>query len=250
MWRPSPQEVTAVRQSHDFWYPHHGHAQDQRADEVDGRLALTLMDFMECVEEICPTDDPQQETKDLGEGNKTKHDTFRKTLLIFSDSWLTWLTDVPKNLKIKQFYLLAWNPRPFIWALWRQLVVQTRLQICVSRGVKVLQCSHRFEAVHDGHHDVAFVVLLEIEEVERWRHPKVDAGQPCQDRQLETLSEVGSICVERIIGYLYTTDIRQRRDIQFTPPSQMSRNLELRSQVRNMGQNPPKQGTEKWKKVV
>lgn len=38
--------------------------------------------------------------------------------------------------------------------------------------------SHRFESVHNGHHDVASVVLLEIEEVDGADSPKVDAWQP------------------------------------------------------------------------
>lgn len=62
--------------------------------------------------------------------------------------------------------------------------------------------SHRFESVHDGHHDVASVVPLEIEEVDGADSPKVDARQPWQDRELKTLRKVGPICVERLIGYL------------------------------------------------
>lgn len=38
--------------------------------------------------------------------------------------------------------------------------------------------AHRFEPVHNGHHDVASVVLLEIEEVDGADTPKVDARQP------------------------------------------------------------------------
>lgn len=38
--------------------------------------------------------------------------------------------------------------------------------------------SHRFESVHDGHHDVASVVPLEIEEIDGENNPKVDARQP------------------------------------------------------------------------
>lgn len=38
--------------------------------------------------------------------------------------------------------------------------------------------SHRFKSVHDGHHDVASVVPLEIEEVDGGDGPKVDARQP------------------------------------------------------------------------
>lgn len=38
--------------------------------------------------------------------------------------------------------------------------------------------SHRFESVHDGHHDVASVVPLEIEEIDGAHNPKVDARQP------------------------------------------------------------------------
>lgn len=38
--------------------------------------------------------------------------------------------------------------------------------------------SHRFESVHDGHHDVASVVPFEIEEVDGADSPKVDTRQP------------------------------------------------------------------------
>lgn len=38
--------------------------------------------------------------------------------------------------------------------------------------------SHRFEPIHNRHHDVSSVVPLEIEEVERADGPKVDAGDP------------------------------------------------------------------------
>lgn len=62
--------------------------------------------------------------------------------------------------------------------------------------------SHRFESVHGGHHDVASVVSLEIEEVDGADSPQVDAWQPWQDRELKTLWEVGPICVEGLIGYL------------------------------------------------
>jgi len=37
---------------------HHGHAQDQWGDEVDGRLGVTLPKLVECVEEIGPTHNP------------------------------------------------------------------------------------------------------------------------------------------------------------------------------------------------
>lgn len=38
--------------------------------------------------------------------------------------------------------------------------------------------SHRFEPVHNGHHDISSVVPLEIEEVDGAECPKVDAGEP------------------------------------------------------------------------
>lgn len=38
--------------------------------------------------------------------------------------------------------------------------------------------SHRFEPVHNGHHDISSVVPLEIEEVDGADCPKVDAGEP------------------------------------------------------------------------
>ena len=37
---------------------------------------------------------------------------------------------------------------------------------------------HRFEPVQNGHHDVAPVVPLEIEEVDGTDSPQVDARQP------------------------------------------------------------------------
>lgn len=71
--------------------------------------------------------------------------------------------------------------------------------------------SHRFESVHDGHHDVASVVPFEIEEVDGADSPKVDARQPWQDRELKTLGQVGPICVERLIGYLQRQHMEKTR---------------------------------------
>lgn len=49
------------------------------------------------------------------------------------------------------------------------------------------QFTHSFESVHDGHHNVSFVVSLEVKEVDGTSSPKIDAWQPCKDRELETL---------------------------------------------------------------
>lgn len=65
-----------------------------------------------------------------------------------------------------------------------------------------VRTSHRFEPVHNGHHDISSVVPLEIEEVDGADCPKVDAGEPWQDGELKTLREVRPVCVERLIGYL------------------------------------------------
>lgn len=44
---------------------HHGHSEHQGGDEEDRRLAVTLPQLVECVEEICPTHNPQEQTKHL-----------------------------------------------------------------------------------------------------------------------------------------------------------------------------------------
>lgn len=62
--------------------------------------------------------------------------------------------------------------------------------------------SHRFEPIHNRHHDVSSAVPLEIEEVDGADGPKVDAGDPWQDRELETLWQVWPVCVKRLIGHL------------------------------------------------
>lgn len=76
--------------------------------------------------------------------------------------------------------------------------------------------THRFDSVHNGHHDVASVVSLEIEEVDWADSPKIDAWQPWQDRELETLWQVGPFCVERQISYLqrHTTNGKLHLNLQ------------------------------------
>lgn len=52
---------------------------------------------------------------------------------------------------------------------------------------KNTQFTHSFESIHDGHHDVSFVVSFEVKEVDGTSNPKIDTWQPCKDRELETL---------------------------------------------------------------
>lgn len=62
--------------------------------------------------------------------------------------------------------------------------------------------TYRFEAVQDGHHDVASVVPLQVEQVDRTDDPQVDARQARQHGQLEADGEVGLVRVERRVEIL------------------------------------------------
>lgn len=59
--------------------PYHGHAEHQRGDKVDGRLALPLPQLVECVEEIYPTYDPQEQAKNLMDRGSQGSEVKRKT---------------------------------------------------------------------------------------------------------------------------------------------------------------------------
>lgn len=79
--------------------------------------------------------------------------------------------------------------------------------------------SYRFEPIHDGHHYVSSVVPFEIEEVDEADCPKVDAGDPWQDSELETLGQVWPVCVERLIGHLQGRQADNRMSNQASQPA-------------------------------
>lgn len=67
-----------------------------------------------------------------------------------------------------------------------------------DRGVD----THSFGLVEETHTYVTTVVATEVDEVDGGTNPEVDAWQPHQHSVLETLGEVGSVSVQRMVPIL------------------------------------------------
>lgn len=79
---------------------HHGHAQNQWGDEVDRRLVVPLPQLMECVEEICPTHNPQHKGKGLRDrGHKKQWKTHECTC---TSKWHSGHLDNRKQWRLSQ----------------------------------------------------------------------------------------------------------------------------------------------------